>query len=146
MDSEDWSAFCEKVKEYEMCGDANATTMLAVNAMVDAGNEDENERKSVESAVKALLKGKTGNPFRGGRGDILSFTQKNGVSEAFGPFRDALAGAFEALPLFNAVIRPHGRTKKANYDTGEAFANAILMKAMENIKNLAKAGELDALL
>lgn len=146
MNNDEWQTFCEKVNEYENSPDASAPNVVAINALCAAGEEDANERENVQSSVKALLKGKPGNPFRGGRMSVLSPAQNAEVNRRLGEFALVVADAFDGDVFFCEVILPHGRSKKDAYENGADFAESIVAKAVENAKSMAKEGTLNSLL
>ena len=146
MKNDEWKEFAGLARNWTSATD-EVTTAMAVNGLLDSGDENRADRENIVNAVKAMMKGKDNNPFgRRGRQPAMNAEQTKTVTEKLSDFGALISAAFDADTTIAHLVLPNGRSKVKQFPNGTAFAESVIGKAMKQANELAKAGTLDEIL
>jgi len=146
MKNDEWKEFAGQARNWTSATD-EVTTAMAVNGLLDSGDENRADRENIVNAVKAMMKGKDNNPFgRRGRQPAMNAEQTKTVTEKLSEFGALISAAFDADTTIAHLVLPNGRSKVKQFPNGVAFAESVVAKAMKQANELAKAGTLDEIL
>ena len=138
MNEELWKAIKDKVKGYTDENEMGETTLIAIDVFIENGDNasDDYSRGKAAIGLKALFSTMDSTPFDGRKPD--SKAVKDGLKE----LGEALTAAWVSTPLFAIVETPHGKSKKAAYDSGEEWVQAKLRLYRKKLLAADKAGNL----
>ena len=146
MKNDEWKEFAGLARNWTSATD-EVTTAMAVNGLLDSGDENRADRENIVNAVKAMMKGKDNNPFgRRGRQPAMNAEQTKTVTEKLSDFGALISAAFDADTTIAHLVVPSGRSKVKQFPHGDAFAESVVGKALKQANELAKAGTLDEIL
>ncbi len=144
MDDMTWQSLVIEVNEYLAADDQlDASLRQVVELNLQVGTNNPTERDAATAALKALLKGRDGTPFRRG--------QKSSVPAAVRVAIDRIAGVVEegALAYYNhdaviaAVSFQHARSGGGLYESGEDYAIAQAKRVKTALGKKYKEGAWD---
>jgi hypothetical protein len=146
MKNDEWKEFAGLARNWTSATD-EVTTAMAVNGLLDSGDDNRADRENIVNAVKAMMKGKDNNPFgRRGRQPAMNAEQTKTVTEKLSEFGALISAAFDADTTIAHLVLPNGRSKVKQFPNGIAFAESVVAKAMKQANELAKVGTLDEIL
>jgi len=132
-----WNEFSTTVNSFLEGGSVDKMTASTCRTLLGKGDNNVTAQTKVSSAIKTMLEDFDGAPV--GRASALSgaaLTSFVGASKEI----EAIASVFDAHPSIRGLILPHGRSKDAVFDDGNAWVAFIVAQMRRNAISASKAG------
>jgi len=123
MDDMSWNSLTIEVNEYleaDETLDASLRQVVELNLQVGANNP--NEREAATAALKALLKGRDGTPFRRGQKSSVPAAVRVALDRIVGLVEEASMAFYEHDPVIAAICFQHAKSGGGVYESGEDYA------------------------
>ena len=88
MDNTQWDSLCIEVNEYLEASTLDAGLRQVVELNLQIGTNNPDERSAAEGALKALLKGRDGTPFRRGQKSAVPASVRVSIDKICGVVED----------------------------------------------------------
>jgi hypothetical protein len=151
MDNTQWDSLCIEVNEYleaDTTLDAGLRQVVELNLQIGTNNPD--ERSAAEGALKALLKGRDGTPFRRGQKSAVPASVRVSIDRICGVVEEAAVNYFNHDDIIGSITMKHIKSGGGSYDDAEDYANAVVKRTRNNLGKMFKAetwdGQVDSLL
>ena len=138
MNEEQWKATKDKVKAHIKTNELDENTLIAIGVFIKNGDKatDDFSRGKAATGLKAIFSTMSNSPFDGRKPDPIV------VKDGLKTLGEALTAAWVSTPLFAIVETPHGKSKKAAYDSGEEWVQTKLKLYRKKLLAAHKAGNL----
>lgn len=141
MNDEEWNSLKLEVEEYleadTTLGDG-LKQVLRLNLQI--GDNTPNEREAARNALKALLRGRDGTPFRKGKKSSVPTTVRVSIDKACAVVEELSISYFDNHPLMKRVLVARGGKQ---YETPQEYAKAMTKKTRTQLAKLYKEGSWD---
>ena len=151
MDNTQWDSLCIEVNEYleaDTTLDAGLRQVVELNLQI--GTNNPNERSAAEGALKALLKGRDGTPFRRGQKSAVPASVRVSIDRICGVVEEAAINYFNHDEIIGSITMKHIKSGGGSYNDAEDYANAVVKRTRNNLGKMFKAetwdGSVDSLL
>ena len=141
MNDEEWNSLKLEVEEYleadTTLGDG-LKQVLRLNLQI--GDNTPNEREAARNALKALLRGRDGTPFRKGKKSSVPTTVRVSIDKACSVVEGLSISYFDNHPLMKRILVARGGKE---YETPQEYAKAMTKKTRNHLAKLYKEGSWD---
>jgi len=148
MDNVTWESLVIEVNEYLAADeelDGSLRQVIELNLQV--GTNNENERESCASSLKALLKGRPGSPLgRRGQKPSTPAAVRVVIDKISAVVEEAAMAYYGFDPVISAISFQHARSGGGAYESGEDYANAQVKRVKNTLTKLYKEGGWDGTL
>lgn len=124
-----WEEFVEVVESYvELEAEQLGGIVQVVGLLLDAGKNNEKERKNAEASVRGLLKGREGSPFRQGVRTTKPISVKVSIDKVGKMVEEASIVYFNMVP--SGLHLKHGKSGGGGFASAEEYAKVEKNKIM----------------
>jgi len=144
MDDTTWESLVIEVNEYleaDTTLDAGLRQVVELNLQIGTNNPD--ERTAAEGALKALLKGRDGTPFRRGQKSAVPAAVRVSIDRICGVVEEASIGYYNHDAVIGAITMKHIKSGGGAYDDAEDYASAVVKRTRNNLGKMFKNGSWD---
>ena len=150
MDNTEWDSLCIEVNEYLEASTLDAGLRQVVELNLQIGTNNPDERSAAEGALKALLKGRDGTPFRRGQKSAVPASVRVSIDKICGVVEEAALNYFNHDEIIGSITMKHIKSGGGAYDDAEDYATAVVKRTRNNLGKMYKAetwdGSVDSLL
>lgn len=140
MENTEWDSLVLDVNEYLEAADLEAGLSQVISLNLEIGTNDAAERENCRNAIKALLKGRDGTPFRKGKKPSVPTSVRVSIDRICGVVSEAALAYFNHDEIIASVSFARGG---ALYETAEDYAASVVKRTRSALTKQYKAGEWD---
>jgi len=144
MDNTTWDSLVIEVNEYleaDQTLDAGLRQVVELNLQIGTNNPD--ERTAAEGALKALLRGRDGTPFRRGQKSAVPASVRVAIDRICGVVEEASIAYYNHDAIIGAITMKHIKSGGGAFDGAEDYASAVVKRTRTNLSNMFKDGSWD---
>jgi len=144
MDNTQWESLVIEVNEYleaDTTLDAGLRQVVELNLQI--GTNNPNERSAAEGALKALLKGRDGTPFRRGQKSAVPASVRVAIDRICGVVEEAATNYYNHDGIISAITLKHIKSGGGSYDDASDYASAVVKRTRNNLSKMFKEGNWD---
>ena len=144
MDNTEWDSLCIEVNEYleaDTTLDAGLRQVVELNLQI--GTNNPNEREAAQGALKALLKGRDGTPFRRGQKSAVPASVRVAIDRICGVVEEAALGFYNHDSIIASISMKHIKSGGGVYDSAEDYASAVVKRNRNMLGKMFKDGSWD---
>ena len=144
MDNTQWDSLCIEVNEYleaDTTLDAGLRQVVELNLQI--GTNNANERNAAEGALKALLKGRDGTPFRRGQKSAVPASVRVAIDRICGVVSEASVNYYNHDAIIGAISMKHIKSGGGAYEDADDYASAVVKRTRNNLSKMFKEGNWD---
>ncbi len=144
MDNTQWDSLVIEVNEYleaDTTLDAGLRQVVELNLQI--GSNNPNERNAAEGALKALLKGRDGTPFRRGQKSAVPASVRVAIDRICGVVAEASVQYYNHDAIIGAITMKHIKSGGGQYDDADDYAAAVVKRTRNNLSKMFKEGNWD---
>ena len=144
MDNTEWDSLCIEVNEYleaDTTLDAGLRQVVELNLQI--GTNNPNEREAAQGALKALLKGRDGTPFRRGQKSAVPASVRVAIDRICGVVSEASVQYYNHDAIIGAISMKHIKSGGGQYDDADDYASACVKRTRNNLSKMYKEGSWD---
>ena len=141
MEDTQWDSLCIEVNEYleaDTTLDAGLRQVVELNLQI--GNNNANERGAAEGALKALLRGRDGTPFRRGQKSAVPASVRVSIDRICGVVHEASLNYFNHDGIIASITMKHIKSGGGQFADAEEYADACSKRTRNNLAKMFKAG------
>lgn len=140
MENTEWDSLVLDVNEYLEAADLEAGLSQVISLNLEIGTNDAGERENCKNAVKALLKGRDGTPFRKGKKPSVPTAVRVSIDRICGVVAEAATAYFNHDAIIASVSFARGG---ALYEDAESYAASVVKRTRSALVKQYKAGDWD---
>lgn len=144
MDNTQWDSLVIEVNEYleaDTTLDAGLRQVIELNLQI--GTNNPNEREAAQGALKALLKGRNGTPFRRGQKSAVPASVRVAIDRICGVVEEAATNYYNHDGIIGSITMKHIKSGGGAYEGAEDYASAVVKRTRNNLSNMFKDGSWD---
>jgi hypothetical protein len=144
MDNTAWDSLVIEVNEYleaDQTLDAGLRQVVELNLQIGTNNPD--ERTAAEGALKALLRGRDGTPFRRGQKSAVPASVRVAIDRICGVVEEASVAYYNHDTIIGAITMKHIKSGGGAFDDAEDYASAVVKRTRNNLSKMFKDGSWD---
>tara|TARA_R110001592_G_scaffold12326_2_gene59030 strand:- start:532 stop:1047 length:516 start_codon:yes stop_codon:yes gene_type:complete len=144
MDNTDWDSLVIEVNEYleaDTTLDAGLKQVVELNLQI--GTNNPNERDAATGALKALLKGRDGTPFRRGQKSAVPASVRVSIDRICGVVEEAALGFYNHDAIIGAISMKHIKSGGGQFADADEYAGAVVKRTRNNLSKMFKDGSWD---
>lgn len=144
MDNTTWDSLVIEVNEYleaDTTLDAGLRQVVELNLQI--GSNNPNERNAAEGALKALLKGRDGTPFRRGQKSAVPASVRVAIDRICGVVAEASVQYYNHDAIIGAITMKHIKSGGGSYEDADDYASAVVKRTRNNLSKMFKDGNWD---
>ena len=144
MDNTQWDSLCIEVNEYleaDTTLDAGLRQVVELNLQIGTNNPD--EQAAAEGALKALLKGRNGTPFRRGQKSAVPASVRVAIDRICGVVEEAAIGYYNHDAIIGAISMKHNKSGGGQFADAEEYAQAVVKRNRNTLSKMYKEGTWD---
>ena len=144
MDNTQWDSLCIEVNEYleaDTTLDAGLRQVVELNLQI--GTNNPNERDAAQGALKALLKGRDGTPFRRGQKSAVPASVRVAIDRICGVVSTASVQYYNHDAIIGSITMKHIKSGGGQYDDADDYAVACVKRTRNNLSKMYKDGSWD---
>ena len=144
MDNTEWDSLVIEVNEYleaDTTLDAGLRQVVELNLQI--GTNNANERTAAQGALKALLKGRDGTPFRRGQKSAVPASVRVAIDRICGVVSEASVNYYNHDAIIGAISMKHIKSGGGAYDDADDYASAVVKRTRNNLSKMFKDGSWD---
>ena len=144
MDNTQWDSLVIEVNEYleaDTTLDAGLRQVVELNLQI--GSNNPNERNAAEGALKALLKGRDGTPFRRGQKSAVPASVRVAIDRICGVVAEASVQYYNHDAIIGAITMKHIKSGGGSYEDADDYASAVVKRTRNNLSKMFKEGNWD---
>jgi len=144
MDNTQWDSLVIEVNEYleaDTTLDAGLRQVVELNLQI--GSNNPNERNAAEGALKALLKGRDGTPFRRGQKSAVPASVRVAIDRICGVVAEASVQYYNHDAVIGAITMKHIKSGGGSYEDADDYASAVVKRTRNNLSKMFKEGNWD---
>ena len=144
MDNTEWDSLCIEVNEYleaDTTLDAGLRQVVELNLQI--GTNNPNEQDAATGALKALLKGRDGTPFRRGQKSAVPASVRVSIDRICGVVEEAALGYYNHDAIIGAISMKHIKSGGGSFADAEEYSAAVVKRTRNNLGKMFKAGSWD---
>tara|TARA_R110000751_G_scaffold132497_1_gene235016 strand:+ start:242 stop:715 length:474 start_codon:yes stop_codon:yes gene_type:complete len=144
MDDVKWDSLVIEINDYlEADEQLDGALRQVVELHLQVGQENPNEREAAQNALKALLKGRDGTPFRRGQKSSVPASVRVAIDRICGVVNEAAVGYYNHDGIIAAICFKHTKSGGGNYESAEEYALAQTKKVRNNLSKQFREGNWD---
>tara|TARA_R100001510_G_C7649686_1_gene207134 strand:+ start:418 stop:879 length:462 start_codon:yes stop_codon:yes gene_type:complete len=141
MDNTQWDSLVIEVREYlEADGDLDAGLRQVIELNLQIGTNNPNERVAAKGALKALLKGRDGTPFKRGQKSAVPASVRVSIDKICGVVQEAAMNYYNHDAVIGAITMKHIKSGGGQYDDASDYASAVVKRTRNNLSKMYKDG------
>lgn len=144
MDNTEWDSLCIEVNEYleaDTTLDAGLKQVVELNLQIGTNNPD--ERDAATGALKALLKGRDGTPFRRGQKSAVPASVRVSIDRICGVVEEAALGYYNHDAIIGAISMKHNKSGGGQFADAAEYAQAVVKRNRNTLSKMYKEGTWD---
>ena len=144
MDNTQWDSLVIEVNEYleaDTTLDAGLRQVVELNLQI--GTNNPNEREAAQGALKALLKGRDGTPFRRGRKSAVPASVRVAIDRICGVVEEAATNYYNHDGIIASITLKHIKSGGGAYEDAGEYATAVVKRTRNNLSKMFKEGSWD---
>lgn len=144
MDDTTWDSLVIEVNEYleaDQTLDAGLRQVVELNLQIGTNNPD--ERTAAEGALKALLRGRDGTPFRRGQKSAVPASVRVAIDRICGVVEEASVAYYNHDAIIGAITMKHIKSGGGAFDDANDYASAVVKRTRNNLGKMFKDGSWD---
>jgi len=144
MDNTQWDSLVIEVREYLEADtglDAGLKQVIELNLQI--GTNNPNERVAAKGALKALLKGRDGTPFKRGQKSAVPASVRVSIDKICGVVEEAAMNYYNHDAIIGAITMKHIKSGGGQYDDASDYASAVVKRTRNNLSKMYKDGTWD---
>ena len=144
MNDTEWNSLDIEVREYleaDQTLDAGLRQVVELNLQI--GTNNPNERVAAQGALKALLKGRDGTPFRRGQKPSVPAAVRVSIDKICGVVEEAAVNYFNHDAIIGAVSFKHSKSGGGAYESANDYASAVVKRTKNSLSKAFKDGSWD---
>ena len=141
MDNPQWDSLVIEVREYldaDTGIDAGLKQVIELNLQI--GTNNPNERVAAKGALKALLKGRDGTPFKRGQKSAVPASVRLAIDKICGVVQEAAINYYNHDAVIGAITMKHIKSGGGQYDDADDYASAVVKRTRNNLSKMYKDG------
>lgn len=147
MEDMEWNSIVLDVQEYlNADNDLSPALSQVVELHLQVGNEDANERASAHKALKGLLSGRNGSPFRKGQKSSIPTAVRINVDRICGLVEEAAENFYNHDPIMGAILFKHVKSGGGLFEDSSEYAASVSKRTRNALNGRFKAQTWDGLL
>lgn len=144
MDNVKWDSLVIEINEYLDADDSlDAALRQVVELHLQVGQENPNEREAAQNALKALLKGRDGTPFRRGQKSSVPASVRVAIDRICGVVNEANMAYYGYDGIIASLSFKHNKSGGGLYEDADEFASAQTKKMRNKLSTLYREGNWD---
>lgn len=144
MDNTEWDSLCIEVNEYleaDTTLDAGLKQVVELNLQI--GTNNPSERDAATGALKALLKGRDGTPFRRGQKSAVPASVRVAIDRICGVVEEAALGYYNHDAIIGAISMKHNKSGGGQFADADEYAQAVVKRNRNSLSKMYKEGTWD---
>ena len=144
MDNTQWDSLCIEVNEYleaDTTLDAGLRQVVELNLQIGTNNPD--EQAAAEGALKALLKGRDGTPFRRGQKSAVPASVRVSIDRICGVVEEAATNYYNHDEIIASISMKHIKSGGGAFEDAEEYATTVVKRTRNNLGKMFKDGSWD---
>lgn len=144
MDNTQWDSLVIEVNEYleaDTTLDAGLRQVIELNLQI--GTNNPNEREAAQGALKALLKGRDGTPFRRGQKSAVPASVRVAIDRICGVVEEAATNYYNHDAIIASISMKHIKSGGGAYEDASEYALAVVKRTRNNLSKMFKDGSWD---
>lgn len=141
MDDITWNSLTHEVNEYleaDTTLEDGLRQVIQLNLQIGVNNPS--EREAARNALKALLRGRDGTPFRKGKKSSVPTAVRVSIDKACGIVEEASLAYFNSHDLISKITLARGGKQ---YESAEDYAHSVVKRTRTQLAKLYKEGSWD---
>lgn len=144
MDDIAWNSLVIEINEYLEADDSLEEGLRQVVQLnLQIGTNSPSERNAAHGALKALLKGRDGTPFRRGQKSAVPASVRVAIDRICGVVEEASLAYFNHDAIIGAVTLKHTKSGGGAFESAEAYADSVVRRTRNNLAKMFKNGDWD---
>lgn len=144
MEDMEWNSLVIEVNEYLAADSAlDGSLRQVVELNLQVGNENPTEREAAKNALKALLKGRDGTPFRRGQKSSVPAAARVAIDRICGIVQEAALAYYNHDAVIASISFQHAKSGGGVYESGEDYAAAQGKRMRNTLSRMFKEGSWD---
>ena len=141
MDNTQWDSLVIEVREYlEADAGLDAGLKQVIELNLQIGTNNPNERVAAKGALKALLKGRDGTPFKRGQKSAVPASVRVSIDKICGVVQEAAMNYYNHDAVIGAITMKHIKSGGGQYDDASDYASAVVKRTRNNLSKMYKDG------
>ena len=141
MDNTQWDSLVIEVREYlEADAGLDAGLKQVIELNLQIGTNNPNERVAAKGALKALLKGRDGTPFKRGQKSAVPASVRVAIDKICGVVQEAAMNYYNHDAIIGAITMKHIKSGGGQYDDASDYASAVVKRTRNNLSKMYKDG------
>ena len=144
MEQVKWDSLVIEINDYlEADETLDAALRQVVELHLQVGQENPNEREAAQNALKALLKGRDGTPFRRGQKSSVPASVRVAIDRICGVVNEANLAYYNHDGIIASLSFKHTKSGGGLYEDADEFASAQTKKMRNKLSSLYRDGTWD---
>lgn len=144
MENVKWDSLVIEINEYLEADDSlDGALKQVVELHLQVGQENENERDAAANALKALLRGRDGTPFRRGQKSAVPAAVRVAIDRICGVVEEAALGFFNHDPIMGQILTQHAKSGGGLFESDAAYAASVVKRMRNSLSSQYKDGSWD---
>ena len=144
MEQVKWDSLVIEINDYlEADETLDAALRQVVELHLQVGQENPNEREAAQNALKALLKGRDGTPFRRGQKSSVPASVRVAIDRICGVVNEANLAYYNHDGIISALSFKHTKSGGGLYEDADEFASAQTKKMRNKLSAMYRDGSWD---
>ena len=145
MEDDKWENLVLDVEEYLDSGAIDGPLKKVIELNLDVGKENPTERVAASNALKALLRGRDGTPFKQGGSSGLPAKVRISIDAICKELEEKSIEYFNSMAFAKFILLKHGRSGGGQYASAEEYAEVVSKKARKILSGMFKDNSWDGL-
>lgn len=144
MDNTEWDSLVIEVNEYleaDTTLDAGLRQVVELNLQI--GTNNPNEQEAATGALKALLKGRDGTPFRRGQKSAVPASVRVSIDRICGVVEEAALGYYNHDAIIGAISMKHIKSGGGSFEDAEEYSATVVKRTRNSLGKMFKSGSWD---
>jgi len=144
MDNVKWESLVIEINEYLEADDSlDAALRQVVELHLQVGETNENEREAAANALKALLRGRDGTPFRRGQKSAVPASVRVAIDRICGVVEEASLAFFNHDPIMGQILHQHAKSGGGVFESDADYAASVVKRMRTSLSKQYKDGSWD---
>ena len=144
MEQVKWDSLCIEINDYlEADETLDAALRQVVELHLQVGQENPSEREAAQNALKALLKGRDGTPFRRGQKSSVPASVRVAIDRICGVVAEANLAYYNHDGIIASLSFKHTKSGGGLYESADEFASAQTKKMRNKLSAMYRDSSWD---